>query len=256
MGVNKLQEELEAAARAAGKSEEDVNNIYLDIRGVGCHSDVVRKHLNSGALADCIKVWETKMLAIPNGSEDDDDFYDMRGPCYTYILLGACAMELGCHLPESFLDMLKIVYTEGGFLAEALEQLHKALFGPDGFKNGQPYDFESKGLIDTMSDAMSSDAMGGPGSMFGPSRSNSIDPTILKELRDKSGTNSVYSTILKELRDKRHNPGVCAECSASHGEGGSALLLCARCKDRKYCSSVCQKKHWKIHKKLCKPSKT
>ena len=29
-------------------------------------------------------------------------------------------------------------------------------------------------------------------------------------------------------------------------------LTCARCKMVKYCSKICQKKHWKIHKMKCK----
>lgn len=248
MGLGKLEEEMQAAAKAAGKSDKEVNEIYLDIYGGGSHPEVVRKHLDSGALADLIKVQEAKMLTVPDGSKDQQLEYFFRDPCYCYVLLGACAMTLGCHLPESFLDMLKIVYTEGGFMPPALKQLRKALFGPAGFKNGQPYDFESKGLVET-ANSMSDDeepnaggvrglnVLGGPGSLFGP-----------------RGTNSIDSAILKELRNKLHKPDVCAECSASHGKGGSALLQCARCKDRKYCSSVCQTKHWNIHKKLCKPT--
>lgn len=32
-----------------------------------------------------------------------------------------------------------------------------------------------------------------------------------------------------------------------------AFGACARCKLEKYCSVECQKKHWKLHKKVCKP---
>ncbi len=32
----------------------------------------------------------------------------------------------------------------------------------------------------------------------------------------------------------------------------NALMLCSRCKRIHYCSKECQKKHWKIHKPLCK----
>lgn len=250
MGLSKLQEDMEAAAKAEGKNEEEVRKIYLDIYGGGSYPEVVRKHLDSGALATCIETWETKMLTVPNGSKDQQLEYLFRDPVYCYVLLGACAMTLGCRLPDSFLDMLKIVYTESGFLAPALKQLHKALFGPKGFKNGVPYNFESKSLVET-ANSMSDDdeppnasgfrmmnVMGGPGSMFGP-----------------QGTNSFKSVIMKELRSKIHKPGLCGECSASQGEVGHALLQCARCKDRRYCSSECQKKHWNIHKKLCKPAK-
>lgn len=250
MGLSKLQEDMEAAANAEGKSEEEVRKIYLDIYGGGSHPEVVRKHLDSGALAECIKTWETNMLTVPNGSKDQQLEYLFRDPVYCFVLLCASAMTLGCHLPDSSLEMLKIVYTESGFLAPALKQLRKALFGPGGFKNGEPYDFESKGLVET-ANSMSDDdeppspfpwkglnVMGGPGSMFGPQGMNSID-----------------SVIMKELRSKIHKPDVCGGCSAPQGESGKALLQCARCKDRRYCSSECQKKHWNIHRKLCKPVK-
>src|SRR5690242_6727685 len=250
MGLSKLQEDMEAAAKAEGKSDEEICKIYLDIYGGGSHPNIVRKHLESGALAECIKTWETKMLAVPNGSKDQQLEYFFRDPVYCYVLLGACAMTLGCHLPKSFLDMLKIVYTEGGFLPPALRQLHKALFGPNGFKAGEPYDFESKGLLATANSKSDDDeppnafgfrglnVMGGPGSFFGP-----------------HGTNSIDSVIMKELRSKLHDPDVCAECSAGHGHDSTALLQCARCKGRKYCSSDCQKKHWSIHKKVCRSEK-
>ncbi len=68
-------------------------------------------------------------------------------------------------------------------------------------------------------------------------------------------SNTINSTVLKELRNKLHNPDVCAECSTRHGQGGGALLQCSSCQDRKYCSVECQKKHWKLHKKLCQAGK-
>lgn len=248
MGLSKLQDDMETAAKAESKSEEVVRNIYLTICGGGSHPEVVRKHLDAGALAKCIKTWETKMLTVPNGSKDQQIEYLFRDPVCCYVLLGACGMTLGCHLPDSFLDMLKIVYTESGFLTPALKQLHEALFGPKGYKNGEPYDFESKSLVETANSKSDDElpsagafrmmnVMGGPGSMFGP-----------------RGTSSIKSVIMKELRSKVHRPDVCGECSASQGESGKALLQCARSKDRRYCSSDCQKRHWKVHKKLCKPA--
>lgn len=248
MGLSKLQEDMEAAAKAEGKSEAEVCKIYLDIYGGGSHPEVVRKHLDSGALAECIETWETKMLTVPTGSKDQQLEYFSRDPVYCYVLLGACAMTLGCHLPDSFLDMLKIVYTESGFLSPALKQLRKALFGPNGFKDGVPYNFESKTLIETancMSDDNESrnasgfkmmNVMGGPGSLFGP-----------------RGTDSINSVIVKELRSKIREPDVCGGCSSPRGKDSTALLRCARCRDRRYCSSECQKKHWNVYKKFCKP---
>ncbi|KAJ4369651.1 hypothetical protein N0V83_005413 [Neocucurbitaria cava] len=46
-------------------------------------------------------------------------------------------------------------------------------------------------------------------------------------------------------------PEVCAACKKQR-EDGKPLLICARCKDEKYCSAECQKKRWKSHKKECK----
>jgi len=39
--------------------------------------------------------------------------------------------------------MLKKIYTESGLFLKAVEQVHRALFGFDGFKNGVPYDLGS-----------------------------------------------------------------------------------------------------------------
>jgi hypothetical protein len=40
-------------------------------------------------------------------------------------------------------------------------------------------------------------------------------------------------------------------CQALEG-GNGELLLCSGCMGVRYCSRVCQKKHWKQHKKVCK----
>ena len=49
-------------------------------------------------------------------------------------------------------------------------------------------------------------------------------------------------------------PDGCAACGKGSREDGKALLLCARCKEEKYCSTECQKKRWKKHKKECEPA--
>ncbi|KAH6637534.1 hypothetical protein C7974DRAFT_143159 [Boeremia exigua] len=248
LGLTKLEEEMQAAAKAAGKSEEEINSIYLSICGGSSHADVVREHLDSGALTDLIKVMETKMLSFPDGSQDQLLEYMFRDPCYCYVLLGACAMTLGCRLPEPYLDMLRVVFTEGGLLPDALKQMHKALFGPGGYKDGEPYDFESKGLVET-ANAIGDDSDEEPGGP-GWKGMNVMPPGgIFNTGRSTS------SITMKELRNKVHNPDVCAECYARHGEGGTALLLCSKCKGRKYCSTGCQREHWKVHKKICRSEK-
>lgn len=205
MGLDKLEEELRASAKAAGKSDEEINGIYLSIYD-GSHSDIVRKHLDSGVLANFIKVKEARMMKIPDGSEDQMVEFMFRDPCYEYVLLGACAMSLGCQLPESFLKMLKIVYTEFSVMPDAIKQMRKALFGPAGFKNGQPYDFESKSIVETANSL--------PNEPSDQSRGyrglNVIPPGGL--LSTGVG-DSAKSAVMTELRSKFRRPDVCGGCS-------------------------------------------
>lgn len=44
---------------------------------------------------------------------------------------------------------------------------------------------------------------------------------------------------------------VCAGCGKTARDDGKALLICAKCKGEKYCSTECQKKMWKTHKRVC-----
>jgi hypothetical protein len=46
-------------------------------------------------------------------------------------------------------------------------------------------------------------------------------------------------------------PEGCAGCGMSERADGKDLLVCARCKTEKYCSTGCQKKCWKVHKRAC-----
>lgn len=149
-GLTKLEEDTQASAKAAGKSEEDTErSIHYSIYA-GCCSDteLVRKHLDSGVLVDMIAKKEMKMLAPLTGSKEESLEHWMSDPCYVYVLLGACAMTLGCQLPTTYIAMLKKVYTEGGVMPDGQRQMKKALFGPDGYENGEPYDFESKTIVE------------------------------------------------------------------------------------------------------------
>lgn len=134
-GLLKMEEDAQAAAKAAGKSEKEFSSIYYTLYGES-HPEEIREHLDSGVLTEMIANKEASILAMPT-KEQELEFY-FRDPCYIYVLLGACAMTLGCQLPESYIEMMKKVYREGGLMPDALKQMERALFGPDGYTNGVP----------------------------------------------------------------------------------------------------------------------
>jgi len=49
-------------------------------------------------------------------------------------------------------------------------------------------------------------------------------------------------------------PDGCAACGRDKRDDDKPLLMCARCKEEKYCSTDCQKKRWKKHKRECEPA--
>lgn len=208
--------------------------------------ELVREYLHAGALVKLIAEKEADLLAMP--TKDRELEFCLRNPCYIYLLLGACAMTLGYQLPEPYIAMLTKVNTEGGLMPDALKQMKTALFGPDGYVNGTPYNFESKGLLETADSAERKDPKANKSGfvmMNVPSRG---------ELFNTGMGDSSTSAIIEELRQKKTDPASCGNCGANATLGGKSLLVCARCKDRKYCSVACQKAAWKTHK-VCEPAR-
>jgi len=70
--------------------------------------------------------------------------YSLTTPSYKLVIIGALAMQLGCHLSSEFRAWLEENYRKVGFMNEGLA----------AYKNEKPHDFGSLGLNDTM-------AMGG-----------------------------------------------------------------------------------------------
>ncbi|KAF2827685.1 hypothetical protein CC86DRAFT_393760 [Ophiobolus disseminans] len=216
------------------EEDKEIEHIYYSFHGNICSApDLVRDHLNSGVLVKLIAEKEATLLAMP--TKDRELEFGLQDPCYVYVLLVSCAMTLG-------------LYTEGGLMPDALKQMKKALFGPDGYVNGAPYDFESKGLLETANSAGREDKKP---NQFGFIGMNVIGPG---GLFNTGMSDFSTSAIIKELRQKYNNPDSCAGCGVDSTPGGKNLLVCSKCRDRKYCSVAYQKKAWKFHKKVCEPA--
>jgi hypothetical protein len=55
------------------------------------------------------------------------------------------------------------------------------------------------------------------------------------------------------IRAFKRDAGTCAKCGKSQKDEGVRLRTCSSCKTILYCSSACQKAHWKpVHKAVCK----
>lgn len=61
-------------------------------------------------------------------------------------------MGLGCKLTADNLTAMRSIFTECGLMPDALKQVDAALNGP-GRYNGQPWFFDSPGLIETANNA-------------------------------------------------------------------------------------------------------
>jgi hypothetical protein len=86
-----------------------------------------------------------------------------------------------------------------------------------------------------------------------------VDQTgILKEgnasLRNKDDDGAEFTDEIRKLANTLDDFTGCAACQKEEQEDGKALLLCARCKKEKSCSTDCQKKRWQSHKRFCKPA--
>jgi hypothetical protein len=128
--------------------DEDDDYPTLSLHASQCADiDLVREHLDGGVLRELVEQWKAKM----EGNDDDDDdklaaFH--RGYYgYRFMLLGACAMTLGCKLECDFKELLIKRYRTSGLMRDALYMMQLALGdGPDRYKD-TPYDFWSKGLV-------------------------------------------------------------------------------------------------------------
>lgn len=94
---------------------------------------MVRSRLNAGILTNLYNVLAAKLKAIYEG-------YDRDG--YAFLLLGACAMTIGCKLTDRNLALMRKHFKNVGLMSGAVEQMANALGETGGYENnGQPHDF-------------------------------------------------------------------------------------------------------------------
>lgn len=247
---------------------------HLSIYGRLC-SDIaaVRDHLDAGALHNLFTAYMDEWRNKPI-HDTHLDGYNRQD--YKLLFLNTCAMSLGCEIPADHIRLMKKHLANVGFKRDAVLQLGTLLDA--GYKSGEPYDFGSRGLNDTL-------LAGGPPrnhKYFPGSRiinvewpggittemmhNNIVDAEIAKVFfKDKCKFNRPEDFIdffAKICRDtnprpdgfgsKIENDNECKACSAIVGKDGGRLLICAKCRTTKYCGKECQKKHWKKHKMVCK----
>jgi hypothetical protein len=195
------------ATKSDDKAGEDEDGGYSDLSIYAGHCfdiELVRKHLDSGVLR---KLIDKRKAIVARGRSSS--------AVYEFVLLGACAMTLGCKIPKDFKELLIEKYRSAHVLDDAVYSMQLALGdGPQRYK-GEPYDFGSKGLIET--------------------------------------ANSLHDNQeIQPAQQQGHGHDVCGGCGAEDRLDGQPLLCCSKCKMQHYCGKVCQQAHHQKHQRLCK----
>ncbi|PPJ51870.1 hypothetical protein CBER1_09071 [Cercospora berteroae] len=147
-GLDKLQNAAEAKSWDKESTSEDAHSeLYSSLY---CPSDVeaVREHLETpdaatglSPLDSALNKWEAKAF----GTRPKYEYPDSG---YAFVLLGACAMTLGCKLSPATLQNMRKMLTKCGLMPDALTQMDAALNGP-GSSKGEPWHLDSPGLLET-----------------------------------------------------------------------------------------------------------
>ena len=206
-------------------ADADDDHFMISIYADNCDDiELIREHLDGGVLRRLIDEKKSTM-----GKNDH--------AVYEFVILGACAMSLGCRIPDDFKQLLIEKYRSTELPPQSVHAMQLALGdGPHRYRNA-PYDFGSKGLDQTVEERMAEEE--GRASASGIVGMNVPAPLGL------------FGSF-KGPPTKEYPAGVCGGCGAKDRLDGEPLLGCSKCKVKKYCGKVCQRAHFEQHKGVCK----
>lgn len=232
--------------------------------GGGSAPDEIRDHLDSGVLAKLFAEKEKELIDPPKHA---------WVPGYAFIILGACAMTLGCKIPPQYRAQVQKYFLHIGMMECAERQIFKALNGPEGYEEGVPYEFVEPEDVTAAHEAEMAERERntGPGGFVmmnvpsphgvfaGPPKNQALRTTMVSQRRSLSSARippscpMTWLIFVLDLQDEgKFGPSLCGGCGADKTDDGETLLRCGKCKKREYCSVGCQKEHWKFHKYVCK----
>jgi len=141
--IHDIEHDRADSSRAAKQPNEIYYSLYANL----CSDPTrIKQYLEDSGMFNRLVVNRmSKLLSSEANTNNESSFR----PGYVVTLLGACAMSLGCTLPTEFFEHLRATYahrTRVGLMRDAVSQMSKALFGPNGYTNGTAYDFGSKGI--------------------------------------------------------------------------------------------------------------
>ncbi|TIA34562.1 hypothetical protein D6C83_06767 [Aureobasidium pullulans] len=198
-------------------ASDEPDDLYLTLYNSD-YPDLLQQHLDSGVF-----------IRMVNDLRD-------KGRGNALCLLTACAMQLGCQIPDWCRQELVASYKKCRLPPVGEARFGKALLE---YRNGVPYPFNSKGLNLTVN-------TGNP-----HYQESEITWMRLEKVPVGEEITQQNTTIERTRFDFNRPVDVCGNCGAQQCEDGSNLKRCAGCKERLYCSKFCQKAHTPKHSALC-----
>jgi hypothetical protein len=207
-------------------------------------AEQVRNHLDSGVLHKLA----AKMVAnffLPRAVSD----YTCER--YVPVILGACAMNHGCHTLYSaagyypyfptYKNMLIGIFEAAKLMDTAKEQMKKALDGPDGFEPGNAIDFTYFARPLNYSPSNNKDP-------YAKIMTGGMPAGYIPEYQQAISGIVVFGLCLKSEKQRANDLKMCGPCNMTRG----MVFSCGRCRAKVYCSKTCQRKDLRRHKPVCR----